>query len=495
MRPIVSAQSSVSQNFQKNFCKKLLENLKCTYVINGSDDFSNWFKRNKFNTKEVEYASFDVVKLYPSVDTGLLLEFLIKTIYSDNRPVQMLPRYRDESQNLIKPIPKTVLKPILAAILSKLTSFKCIDKYFRQKSGLPMGDSCSPKLANFYLHILEKEKVGDLIRNGTILGYKRFLDDTFVVYKKGFSEIIQKTFRSLHESLEITMEKPDPNGLLFLDFCIYEKNGQLEIMNKTKHSVPMNFTVDTAPLSMKKGLLISELKRSVQKHTIDNTLDKHFSEIKNKYLDQQYPPQLIDNSIEKVKKDKREDRVDWKQEEDFPERNFTCILPFTSKRVSKVTSELRKLIKTFLPKFNLHTAHRTLSIRNSIISNLVPKNEESNTTNAVYSFKCKCNLEYIGETENLNKRIQEHQQQGRNTAVFQHVRNCEKFLDSFFSSYNVNFLDGSHYQDRIIYLKSMFNVLHQNLAYKARKQVEALEIVLKDPVLNKQVDHLVVHII
>jgi hypothetical protein len=41
----------------------------------------------------------------------------------------------------------------------------------------------------------------------------------------------------------------------------------------------------------------------------------------------------------------------------------------------------------------------------------------------------------------------------------------------------------------------MFNVLHQNLAYKARKQVEALEIVLKDTVLNKQVDNLVVHII
>jgi hypothetical protein len=41
----------------------------------------------------------------------------------------------------------------------------------------------------------------------------------------------------------------------------------------------------------------------------------------------------------------------------------------------------------------------------------------------------------------------------------------------------------------------MFNVLHKNLNYKARKQVEALEIVLKDPVCNKQVDHQVVHII
>ena len=96
-----------------------------------------------------------------------------------------------------RPIPKTVLKPILAAVLSKLTSFRCIDKFFRQRRGLPMGDSCSPKLANFYLHMLEKDKIGKLIKNGTILGYKRFQDDTFVVFKKGCSEIVQKTFESL----------------------------------------------------------------------------------------------------------------------------------------------------------------------------------------------------------------------------------------------------------------------------------------------------------
>ena len=41
----------------------------------------------------------------------------------------------------------------------------------------------------------------------------------------------------------------------------------------------------------------------------------------------------------------------------------------------------------------------------------------------------------------------------------------------------------------------MFNILHQNLTLKTRKQVEAIEIVLKDPMLNKQVDHQVVHII
>jgi hypothetical protein len=210
-----TAQSTISTNVQKDFCKKLLENLKCTYVINGSDDFSDWFKKNKFNTQEVEYASFDIVKLYPSVDTGLLLEFLIKMIYCDNRHIKC---FRDIGMKM---------EISLAAILSKLTSFKCIDKFYRQRSGLPMGDSCSPKLANFYLHVLERDKIGDLIKNGTILGYKRFLDDTFVVYKKGYSEIIQSTFSALHESLEITMEKPGPNGLVFLDFCIYEKNGQL----------------------------------------------------------------------------------------------------------------------------------------------------------------------------------------------------------------------------------------------------------------------------
>ena len=50
------------------------------------------------------------------------------------------------------------------------------------------------------------------------------------------------------------MEKPGENGFSLLDFVIYEKDGQLEIKNNFKHSVPMNFCVDTAPISMKKGL-------------------------------------------------------------------------------------------------------------------------------------------------------------------------------------------------------------------------------------------------
>jgi hypothetical protein len=223
-------------------------------------------------------------------------------------------------------------------------------------------------------------------------------------------------------------------------------------MNKNKHSVPINFSVDTAPLSMKKGLLIAELKRSIHKHTKDETLNKHFSEIKNKYLAQQYPQKLIENSIEKVKKDKKEDSVNWKQEkEDFPERNFTCILPFTSKRVSKVTSELRKLIKSFLPEFNLHTAHRTLSIRNSIISNLVPKNEEANTTNAVYSFRCKCYLEYIGETENLNKRVQEHQQPGETQQCSNIFKNVIHFLILFPLCITLIFSMGQIFQMDLIF--------------------------------------------
>ena len=52
-------------------------------------------------------------------------------------------------------------------------------------------------------------------------------------------------------------------------------------------------------------------------------------------------------------------------------------------------------------------AHRTLSIRNSLISHLLPFSGDKNAINTVYSFKCNCLKEYIGETENLNKRIQE----------------------------------------------------------------------------------------
>ena len=110
--------------------------------------------------------------------------------------------------------------------------------------------------------------------------------------------------------------------------------------------------------------------------------------------------------------------------------------------------------------------------------------------NAVYRFECPCGAIYIGESECLKSRIIDHQQRSKQTAVFCHTDICETFQTRFQDEYEQN-----NFKSRFDYLSKMFSVLHKNLAYHKRVQMEALEIRLNNPPLNKQIQHQQVFII
>ena len=491
MRPIVSSVGSMTSNFQKNFLDPILSKFKAKFTVKSSKEFSLWFKSQKFDLTQCDYVSLDICKLYPSIDTKLLIKFLEHEIYNVNRPHDILPRFRDKENNLMKPIPKTKLRPILKGVLEKYTAFRCGEKVFRQIGGLAMGDSCSPKLADLFLHYLEHEPVQKLLSEGLIMGYRRYLDDIFLVYRKNKLDEILKIFQNLHEKIKITVEKPVDTRLKFLDFEIYtdQEKGSIEIKSYNKDTVPMHFS-DCAPLNMKKGLLVGELVRSTMKNSQNNNLILDFEKIKEKYICQEYPKTLIEESIERVKMG-RNSKIDWEREKsENPSRNFTMKIPYTSDKVKKVSNELRKSLKAYLPDFNLHYAHKTITVRNTIIQNLCPKLDSRNSLNSVYMFTCDCGDRYIGETENLFNRVQDHQQPSKDTAIYNHTSQCPNFTENFNKSYVRNI-----FENRFEFLLGKFQILHKNLKYKERTQYEAIEIRLKNPVLNRQVKHKSISII
>ena len=485
MRPIVSSVGSLTTNFQKNFLGPVLSTFKAKFTVKSSKEFALWFKSENFDITQCDYVSLDICKLYPSVDTQLLIKFLEDHIYNVNRPHQCLPRFRDKEDILLRPIPKTKLRPILKGVLEKFTAFRCGNKVFRQVSGLSMGDSCSPKLADLFLHYLEHEPVQKLMDEGIIFGYKRYLDDIFLVYRKNKLDEILNIFENLNEKIKITVEKPVQTKLKFLDFEIYtdQEKGSMEIKSYIKDTVPMHFS-DCAPKNMKKGLLVGELVRSTIKNSQNKNLELDFERIQEKYICQDYPKALIEESIERVKMGSKS-KIDWEREKsENPSRNFTMKIPYTSDRVKKVSNELRKSLKAYLPDFNLHFAHKTITVRNTIINNLCPKLDSRNSLNSVYMFTCDCGDRYIGETENLFNRVQDHQQPSKETAIYNHTSKCAIFTNNFDQSYNRN-----NFENRFEFLLGKFEILHKNLKYKERTQYEAIEIKLRKPVLNRQVKH------
>ena len=184
---------------------------------------------------------------------------------------------------------------------------------------------------------------------------------------------------------------------------------------------------DCAPRSMKLGVLLGELRRSSQKNSVTAFLKEDISAISEKFSNQGYPDTVIHEAVGRLENGKLK-TVDWSLEKaENPSRNFTMRIPYTGHRVSKITQGLRKLIKSFIPNFNLHFAHKTLTVRNTLISHLMPKIEQTNSLNSVYLFTCYCNSQYVGETENMNQRCQDHQQPSKQKAIYTHTSECQLY--------------------------------------------------------------------
>jgi hypothetical protein len=243
----------------------------------------------------------------------------------------------------------------------------------------------------------------------------------------------------------------------------------------------MNFKEDIACPKMKRGILISELKRVVVKNSTLPGRESDFEKIKEKYENFDYPKNLVQEAISKVKGPELSNGTDWEKEKaENPERNHILKIPFTNFRVSKISANIRKTLKKLTPLFNLQIVHRLITNRNILIRNLVPSDDPLKSIDSIYYFKCSCPSSYVGETEReVQARIGEH---GRNGPIYEHINECAKYQEELRKAVPV-----STTHSRLKYLKTRFRVLHTGLAYHERKTSEAFEIRFRRPDLNIQV--------
>ena len=59
--------------------------------------------------------------------------------------------------------------------------------FYRQIKGIAMGSKSGPSIANIFVFIFEKE----FLRIHRPIFYKRFIDDIFMIIKKGFNFDLQ----------------------------------------------------------------------------------------------------------------------------------------------------------------------------------------------------------------------------------------------------------------------------------------------------------------
>ncbi len=116
---------------------------------------------------------------------------------------------------------------------------KCGTYLFHQKQGIPMGDNCSPFLADLYLSWLEYKYMMNLIKTDKGLARKlsnncRFQDDIQVINYLGFDRIAKEIYPK-ELILENTNENTSHDTFLDLSITVHNEKFVIGVFHKTDH--------------------------------------------------------------------------------------------------------------------------------------------------------------------------------------------------------------------------------------------------------------------
>ena len=97
-----------------------------------------------------------------------------------------------------------------------------------------MGASLGPVLANIIMTELERAVVDDLITNGTLKFYARYVDDTLLMVKPDEVDAVLQKFNQFHPNLEFTVDRFENSIPHFLDLEIHRTG--ISIYRKETHT-------------------------------------------------------------------------------------------------------------------------------------------------------------------------------------------------------------------------------------------------------------------
>ena len=130
--------------------------------------------------KGYKFISFDVESLFTNVPLAKTINIILNRVCD---------------QNLIETkLKRRTLKKLISGTCKK-TTFSFNNQLYEQCDGVSMGSSLGPVLANIIMTELENVIVRNLLADGTVAFYARYVDDTLLLIR---SENLQKVLMKLN---------------------------------------------------------------------------------------------------------------------------------------------------------------------------------------------------------------------------------------------------------------------------------------------------------
>ena len=270
VRPIISNIGTATYKTSKYLAKLLAPLTKSEYTINSTKEFIAYTKKLKVG-KEYEMISFDVSNLFTNVPLEFTIDLILKKVYR---------------KKMIKTkLKKEELRELLE-MYTKEMHFTFDGKIYQQTDGVCMGSPLGPVLANVFMVHLEETIVPQLQEE--MPTWRRYVDDTFTMVKKGKRDKVIDLLNSFHPNIKFTQEAENDQQIAFLDVLL--KRGENGVVQTSVYRKPTNNSIyihwqSYAPKQWKVGTITGIIRRAYEICSTEESLKMELAHIKQVFIE------------------------------------------------------------------------------------------------------------------------------------------------------------------------------------------------------------------
>ena len=386
LRPIVSCIGAPSYQLSKHIAS-LISPLagKTDSHVKNSKHFVEVMSDLRVEEDEM-LVSFDVSSLFTNVPIDEAVQVIRDRLRRDETLVNRTTLSPDRVAELLE----TCLKS---------TYFCYGGEFYEQREGAAMGSPVSAVVANLYMEFFEELALRSAPTKPRL--WKRYVDDTCCIVKKGTMEGLLSHLNSVRPSIKFTVEVEKEGSLPFLDALLQRKDdGNLDVTvyRKPTHTDRYLDFRSHHPSHVKRGLVRCLYDRARSITTKQEDLQKEECHLTEVLRQNGYPSNFIRSSSIPSRQDVET------TEEPLPEegrRPPLVMLPYTE----GVSEDIRRVCR----KFGMKVVFKSgLSLR-SMLTKVKDTLALEKKSKVVYQVPCSCGEIYIGETlRRLETRMKEH---------------------------------------------------------------------------------------
>ena len=208
LRPILAGYRAPNYQLAKYLVPQLAHLTTNEYTIKNSYEFCDTVKL--LNSRGF-MVSLDVKSLFTNIPLHETIEIILQKLFSD------APTFNSfDKQNFRKLLELSVLD----------TYFIFDETVYKQCDGMAMGSPLGPSFANIFMCHLEEMFLEMCPPTFKPIFYRRYVDDTFVIFKEqDHATQFLQFVNSLHSNIEFTLESEVDESLPFLDVRV-RRDGQ-----------------------------------------------------------------------------------------------------------------------------------------------------------------------------------------------------------------------------------------------------------------------------